>query len=89
MRPELEIFIGHTLPLSLTVTIEDASGKTVKTLSAAASTRPESLTPEGSLFYWNGTLRSGAPAPAGEYSIHATAVVGGQPYSVSKTVTVE
>ena len=89
VRPELEIFIGHTLPLNLTVTIEDASGRTIKTLAAAASTRPESLTPEGSLFYWNGTLRSGEAAPAGEYSIHATAVVGGQPYSVTKTVAVE
>ena len=71
-RPELEIFVAHSLPCSLTVTIENSDGETVKTLAAAAGTRPESLVPEGSLFYWNGTLRDGSDAPAGNYSIRIT-----------------
>lgn len=89
VKPELEIFVGHALPASLTVTIEDAAGKIIKTLAAATSTRPEGLTPEGSLFYWNGTTRTGEKTPAGEYTIHAIAILGGESYNVQKTVTVE
>ena len=47
------------------------------------------LTPEGSLFYWNGTTRTGEKTPAGEYTIHAIAILGGESYNVQKTVTVE
>ena len=71
------------------ITIEDAAGKIIKTLAAATSTRPEGLTPEGSLFYWNGTTRTGEKTPAGEYTIHVIAILGGESYNVQKTVTVE
>src|SRR5699024_8658836 len=88
-RPELEIFVAHSLPCSLTVTIENSDGETVKTLAAAAGTRPESLVPEGSLFYWNGTLRDGSDAPAGNYSIRITALVGGETYEAERAITLE
>ncbi len=65
---------------SLTVTVQDASGATVK--SFQVSPQATGLTS----FTWDGTTSAGTPAPAGEYTVSVTASVGGVSEPVSSLV---
>jgi len=71
----------------LTVSIADASGNPVTSFKVTPN--DAGLTP----FSWNGTTSTGAAAPAGQYTISASASVNGssqqvQPMVVSKVSTV-
>ncbi len=88
-QPELEIFVGHALPVRLSVIIRDEAGETVRRLCVSSPTRPQGLTPEGSLLYWNGLLHDGTPAPAGCYQVVAVAGTGQERYEAETWVSVE
>ena len=70
---ELCVFVGHDTPCALSVAIVDEAGKTVHRLCHKQPTRPMQLTPSGSVFYWDGRLKSGEPAPEGTYQIRVEA----------------
>ncbi len=77
---ELSILVNHKYPCLLSVSIADESGKTVRRLASYQPTRPQQLTPAGSLFYWNGRLQDGTPAAPGKYTVKVTAHIGDVPY---------
>ena len=70
---ELNIFIGHDFPCTLSVAIVDENEKVVHRICHRQSTRPMQLKPEGSVFYWDGRLKDGSPAPSGVYRVRAQA----------------
>lgn len=70
---ELSIFIGHDYPCTLSVAIVDANEKVIHRLCHRQSTRPMQITPAGSVFYWDGTLRDGSKAAPGSYRVRAQA----------------
>ncbi len=88
-RRELEIFIGHALPCSISVTIRDEEGAVVRQLCVSRPTRPQSLTPEGTLLYWNGLDGKGAKVPAGIYRIEATAKIGQETFTAEHLVVIK
>lgn len=73
---ELCIFVSHDAPCTLSVTIVDEDGKTVHRLCHKQPTRPMQLTPQGSVFYWDGTLKDGSSLPEGTYRISVKAYSG-------------
>ncbi len=73
---EMPILVRHSLPCSLSVTVKNAQGGTVKRLTYAQPTRPQQLSPAASTFYWDGTDNRGNPAAAGEYYIHIQSTLG-------------
>ena len=62
---------------SLTVSVTDASGALVDAFTVAP--QASGYTP----FTWNGTTSQGGAAPAGQYTFHVNAAVGGTAQSVS------
>ena len=83
---ELGITVSHAFPCQLTVTVLDASGRTVRRLATSQASRPEALTAAGSTFCWNGTLSDGSDAPQGSYTIRASVTVGGRTYEAVSAV---
>lgn len=79
---ELSIFVGHDVPCSLSVSIVDESGNTVYRLCHKQTTRPMQLTPAGSVFYWDGRLKSGEILSDGIYQVRV------QAYTEADSVTV-
>ncbi|MBE5795278.1 MAG: hypothetical protein E7323_11435 [Clostridiales bacterium] len=79
---ELCIFVGHDAPCALSVSIVDMEGRTMHRLCHKQSTRPMQLTPSGSVFYWDGLLKSGEQLPNGTYQIRV------QAYTEEQSVTV-
>lgn len=75
--------------MRLSVIIRDEAGETVRRLCVSSPTRPQGLTPEGSLLYWNGLLHDGTPAPAGRYQVVAVAGTGQERYEAETWVSVE
>ncbi len=85
---ELSILVNHKYPCLLSVSVVDASGKTVRRLSSHQPTRPQQLTPAGSFFYWNGKKADGSFAAPGDYTVKVTAYIGDAPYeAVSEPFT--
>ncbi len=80
---ELCIFVGHDAPCLLSVSIKNEEGKTVHRLCHKQSTRPMQLSPEGSVFYWDGTLKNGERIPPGTYSVVVQAHTNDQSVQVS------
>lgn len=70
---ELSIFVSHDAPCSLSVSIVDENGKSVHRLFHKQSTRPMQLIPAGSVFYWDGQLKSGETLPEGTYQVRVQA----------------
>ena len=70
---ELSIFIGHDYPCTLSIAIVDENEKVVHRICHRQSTRPMQITPEGSVFYWDGILRDGSKAESGTYRVRAQA----------------
>lgn len=70
---ELSIFIGHDYPCTLSIAIVDENEKVVHRICHRQSTRPMQISPEGSVYYWNGTLRDGSKAAPGVYRVRAQA----------------
>ncbi len=79
---EMGILVHHQYPCEIAVTIEDASGNTVRRLSSRQGSRPEQMKPLGSTFSWNGKTNSGDTAPAGTYYAHISAWIGGVKYEL-------
>jgi hypothetical protein len=77
---ELSILVNHKYPCLLSVSILDARGKIVRRLASYQPTRPQQLTPTGSLFYWNGKKEDGTNAAPGKYTVKVTAHIGDVPY---------
>jgi len=82
---ELSIFIGHDAPCVLSVAIVDENEKVVHRICHRQSTRPMQIEPEGSVFYWNGRLKDGSPAPAGTYRVRAQAHINDSSATVLST----
>ena len=79
---ELCVFVAHDTPCALSVSIVDMDGKTLHRLCHKQSTRPMQLSPSGSVFYWDGKLKSGDLLPDGTYQIRV------QAYTEEDSVTV-
>lgn len=86
---ELEVFVRHAVPCRLTVSVQDAQGEVVRRLATSRATRPQALTPEGSLLYWNGLDTDGNMAEPGEYSIRVETAIGEQTYEAECKVVIE
>ncbi len=70
---ELCIFVSHDAPCTLSISIVDAQGKTLHRLCHKQSTRPMQLVPSGSVFYWDGLLKTGEPLTQGTYQVRVQA----------------
>lgn len=77
---ELAVRILHDAPCSMTVSVQNISGETIRYLQYDTPSRPQHLTPEGSCFYWDGRLVSGERAPAGRYIIRVKTTFAGRMY---------
>lgn len=77
---ELTVEARHDFPVSLTLDVYTVGGKRVRRLARSASSRPISLDPEASLFYWDGKDDSGDFVPAGQYALRLSTRVGGREY---------
>lgn len=77
---EMPIRIYHDVPCGLTVSIQDEMGRTVRRLCFEAPTRPQQLTPNASLYYWDGKNRSGENAQPGRYRAVVQTEIGGEIY---------
>lgn len=86
---ELEIFVRHSIPGMLTVTIHDENGAIVRRLATSRSTRPQSLAPDGSLLYWNGLNNKGERVLPGTYQIRASIQVGQAEHQSEYKVVIE
>ncbi len=75
---ELPIFIGHSTPCLLSVSIIDAQGNTVRRLTHKQGTRPLGITPNGSVLYWNGTDKLGNPVAPGTFQVQVAGFLGDQ-----------
>ncbi len=78
---ELPIFVQHSLPCALSVTVADGDGKTVKRICYRSSTRPLGIWPAGSCYYWNGCTADGSLVPAGKYRVRVEAWMGDSSFS--------
>ena len=77
---ECAILVRHTMPCSLSVSILDEEGGTVRMLSYSLPSRPQSF--QGSTFSWDGRMNDLSPAPAGNYTVKVTALTGGRSVTV-------
>lgn len=73
---ELPVFVEHSLPCALSVTVVGARGETVRRLGYRSPTRPLHTMPDGSCFYWNGRDQGGEPVPEGEYRVLVEGWIG-------------
>lgn len=89
IRPELPVFVAHSFPVRLTLGIYNESGRLLRRLCTAQLTRPQGLTPNGSLFYWDGALSDGSPAPEGVYILRAQTTIGAMRYVAQTKVTLK
>jgi hypothetical protein len=88
-RREMSLFVAHEIPVNLTVTILNETGQVVRRLSISKPSRPEGLSPTGSLFYWDGLSDQGMPVPAGRYRAEAHTRVGGEVFRAERWVNVQ
>ncbi len=75
---ELAVTVRHSAPCGLTVTVLDTYGNTVRRLAYDTPTRPEQLSEQGTMLYWNGRKSDGSLAPAGEYTVQVKTVINGR-----------
>ncbi len=67
MGQEIPIYVRHDVPCAMTVNIVSIDAKPVRRLVYEAASRPQQLTPAGSVFYWDGRMANGEMAPYGWY----------------------
>lgn len=79
-QEELGFVVAHAFPCELTVSIEDANGKTIRRLASRQPSRPQQLSPRASTFCWNGRRSNGEMAEPGAYNIRVKAYVGDEVY---------
>ncbi len=73
---ELPVFVEHSFPCALSVTVTDVKGETVRRLSYRSPTRPLHTVPDGSCFYWDGRDQNGETVPEGEYGVLVEGWIG-------------
>ncbi len=73
---EMPIFVEHSLPCALGVTVVNSAGESVRRLCYRSPSRPLSIVPDGSCFYWNGRGADGAFVPEGDYRVLVEAWIG-------------
>lgn len=78
---ELVVEARHDFPVSLTLDVFTVGGQRVRRLARSSSSRPISLNPEASLFYWDGKDELGRYVPAGQYALKLSTRVGGREYN--------
>lgn len=83
---ELSVYVGHRFPCSLTITVRDAQGQTVRRLAYKTPSRPLSLGREASLFYWDGKNSAGEIVQAGSYIVEAACTVGEEKYLTTSEI---
>ncbi|MBN1776495.1 MAG: caspase family protein [Clostridiales bacterium] len=83
---ELPIFVSHAYPCTLSVSIADAQGDTVKRLSFRSASRPLNTVPEGSCFYWDGRDKDDEPVPEGEYRVLVEGWIGDTAYTAQSEI---
>lgn len=88
-RRELEIFVMHEVPCSLSVAVRREDGSLVRRLMTSRATRPQGLSPDGSLLYWDGTDGKGDPVQPGTYVVEASTQISGVEYTAEAKFTVE
>ncbi|NLO85593.1 MAG: hypothetical protein GX096_09225 [Clostridiales bacterium] len=72
---ELSIFVGHDYPCSLSVAIVDENDKVIHRICHRQSARSMQLDPQGSIFYWDGKLKSGDHVTPGTYRVRTQAIM--------------
>lgn len=77
---ELVIEAFHDFPVSLTLDVYTALGVHVRSLARSVPSRPNALTPEASLFYWDGRDDEGEYVLPGQYALRLSTTVGGRQY---------
>ncbi len=83
---ELSVYVGHRFPCSLTITVRDAQGQTVRRLAYKTPSRPLSLGREASLFYWDGKNSAGEIVQAGSYIVEAACAIGEEKYLTTSEI---
>lgn len=83
---ELSVYVGHRFPCSLTITLRDAQGQTVRRLAYKTPSRPLSLGREASLFYWDGKNSAGEIVQAGSYIVEAACTIGEEKYLTTSEI---
>lgn len=83
---ELSVYVGHRFPCSLTITVRDAQGQTVRRLAYKTPSRPLSLGREASLFYWDGKNSAGEIVQAGSYIVEAACTIGEEKYLTTSEI---
>lgn len=78
---DLAIYVNHDFPCPITLSVTNSEDVVVKWLSVAYPTRPQGLTPSGSLYYWNFRNSAGVVVEPGEYTITAATKIGGETYT--------
>ena len=78
--------MGHRFPCSLTITVRDAQGQTVRRLAYKTPSRPLSLGREASLFYWDGKNSAGEIVQAGSYIVEAACTIGEEKYLTTSEI---
>lgn len=73
---ELAILVSHDVPCALSVTVRNASGKSVRRLSYERPARPLQMESGATTFYWDGKDNQGAMAEAGKYYIQVQTTIG-------------
>ncbi len=77
---ELVIEACHDFPVSLTLDVYTSRGVHVRNLARSVPSRPNALTPEASLFYWDGRDDAGEYVLPGQYALRLSTTVGGRQY---------
>jgi hypothetical protein len=80
---EIALRVTHAFPCSITVRVLDSRGAEVRRICNRLPSRPQRLSAEGSVFYWDGHTNAGALAPAGEYMATAAVILGDAAYSAA------
>ncbi|MDD3213143.1 MAG: FlgD immunoglobulin-like domain containing protein, partial [Eubacteriales bacterium] len=83
---EMAIFVGHTCPCELSVSIVNESGETVRKLCHRQSTRPLKIC--GSTFYWNGRDQNGDYVAPGTYQVRVTGYLGNRVFTADSGTVV-
>lgn len=77
---ELTFLVRHSVPVEMTVTIENAEGETVRRLGSRLASRPEQIPGGGTSLTWTGLDAQGQQVPSGQYRVKIRAYLGEERY---------
>ncbi|MCR4885871.1 MAG: caspase family protein [Clostridiales bacterium] len=81
MGQEIPVYVRHGVPCAVTVNIISIEGNPVRRLAYEAPSRPQQLTPAGSVFYWDGRMTNGEIAPYGWYRAVVRVSLSGEKFT--------